>query len=284
MLIDGDRLEAFVAFADAGSFTHAARALHVTQPALFAQIKKLSEELELTLYLRRGRKLELTAQGEALARFGREQLSRTAGFLDEVRFGASRQPVVLAAGEGAYLYLLGDAIRSFVKTAVAPLSLLTRDRDGTLEALRSGTAHLGVAPLGSLPPDLEGAVLAEVGTMAVLPPKHRLAKKRRLTPRDLDGERLILPPRGRPHREAVEAALAEAGVAAQVPVEAHGWETMIHFVRLELGIAVVNRFVRVPAKLIARPLSGIPAKSYWLLHRRGLAHHGAAELMRALKS
>src|SRR5688572_10957785 len=201
--MDSDRLAAFVEFAEHLSFTRAAEKLHVTQPALFAQIKKLGEELGMPLYVRIGRRLELTAEGEAVARFGREQARATAAFLDELRYGSSRQPVVLAAGEGAFRYLLGDAIGAFVKSEIAPLALLTRDREGTIEALRSGVAHLGVTSLGSVPPDLDGDAIASARAIAVLPPKHALAKKRRLVPRDLAGERLILPPRGRPHREAI---------------------------------------------------------------------------------
>jgi LysR family transcriptional regulator, low CO2-responsive transcriptional regulator len=283
MIIDADRLRGFVAFADHLSFTAAARALHLTQPALFTQIKKLGEELGVALYLRHGRRLELTTEGAAIARFGREQAARTAAFLDELRFGKSRQPVVLAAGEGSFLYLLGEAISTFVKSKAAPLSLLTRDREGTIAALRGGVAHLGVASLSSVPPDLDGETIAVAGALAVLPPKHALAKKRSLRPKDLAGERLILPPRGRPHRETIEAALAEANVGVEVAVEAHGWETMLSFVRLGLGIAIVNDHVRVPKKLAARRLHGVPPRTYQLLYRGALEHQGAAELAATIR-
>src|SRR5690349_2206772 len=65
---------------------------------------------------------------------------------------APHAPVVLAAGEGALLYLLAGAIRAWqAQRGVAPLKILSRDRDATLEAVRSGQAHAGVAVLDAAP-------------------------------------------------------------------------------------------------------------------------------------
>ena len=101
-----------------------------------------------------GRKLELTREGVEVLRFGREIAERGTAFLTTLRGSDSKQTVVLAAGEGSYLYLLGPAIREFARKALSPLRLITRDRDGTLAALRSGEAHVGVAPFETPPPDL----------------------------------------------------------------------------------------------------------------------------------
>ena len=58
-------LEAFIAFAERLNFTHAARALHLSQPALFVQISKLGEAVGVPLYFRQGRQLQLTMLGGA---------------------------------------------------------------------------------------------------------------------------------------------------------------------------------------------------------------------------
>src|SRR5271165_1268344 len=97
-------LEAFAAFADHESFTRAARALHLSQPALHVQVKKLSEALGVTLYRREGQRLVLTADGRKVAAFGREMRERTRELADELASGVRGEPVVLSAGEGAYLY------------------------------------------------------------------------------------------------------------------------------------------------------------------------------------
>src|SRR5262249_11723583 len=162
-------LEAFAAFAEHQSFTRAAKALHLSPPALHVQGKKLSEALGVTLYRREGQRLVLTADGRRVAAFGREVRDRTRELADELASGRRTAPVVLCAGEGAYLYLLGEGIRRFVAGGGAPLKLLTRDREGTLQAVRGGAAHLGVAPLDVLPDDLEAPPLTEAGQARRLP-------------------------------------------------------------------------------------------------------------------
>jgi len=64
-------LSYFVAVAEAGSFTAAARELHISQPSLSVAIKKLEEELDTQLLVRGRRGVSLTVTGEALLRNAR---------------------------------------------------------------------------------------------------------------------------------------------------------------------------------------------------------------------
>jgi len=86
-----------------------------------------------------------------VARFGRDLQAKTAGFVERLRTGADGQPIVLAAGEAAFLYLLGGGIQRFRLRSKSPLRLLTLDRDAAVAAVRTGKAHLGVAPLSPSP-------------------------------------------------------------------------------------------------------------------------------------
>ena len=286
-----DWLEAFTVFADHLSFTAAARALHLSQPALHVQIGKLGADLGVPLYVRRGQRLELTADGRRVLVFAREMGERERAFRDVLRGGESLQPVTLAAGEGSFLYLLGPAIRAFTRAARAPLRLLTRDREATLAAVRSGEAHVGVAPIAIMgegegersSPDLIVDHLTEVAQVLVVPAAHPLARRRSIKLGDLEGARLIVPPPGRPHRAAITAALLAAGVSWEPAVEASGWEPMLHFVALGVGIAVVNACCRLPRGLVARPVPALPRRTYSLIQRRDAAPSPAtAELRRVV--
>ncbi|WP_437726768.1 LysR family transcriptional regulator [Sorangium sp. So ce861] len=279
-MLNLDWLGAFVVFSEHLNFTRAARALHVSQPALHAQIGKLGEALGVTLYQRRGQRLELTADGKRVAAFGREVGERTRSFLDVLRHGESREPVVLCAGEGSYLYLLGEGIRAFTARAVAPLRLLTRDREATLDSVVAGEAHLGVAPLEGAPDGLAADRLTEVEQVLAVPEAHPLARKRRVHLRDLEGARLVVPGPGRPHRAALAQALLSAGVPWEPAVEANGWELMLHFVRLGVGIAVVNACCRLPRGLVARPLPELPRRVFYVVRRRGVDLQGAPAALR----
>ena len=276
-MLDPDSLAAFVAFAERMNFTHAAKRLHVSQPALHARIRRLGEQLDVPLYRKEGRRLVLTRQGEALLRFAREHDRISREFVAELHERKTPAAVVLAAGEGSFLYLLGEPIRRFVRKADQPLQLLTRDREGTLAALRSGEAQLGVAALDALPDDLDSRVLCSVPQLLVMPSAHPLAKKRKITAEDLSDARLIVAPSGRPHRAMVETLLSSAGVRWSVAVETHGWPAMLEFAKLGVGLAIVNGSVALPRGLVGRPIPALPTTHYVLVHPRRLGE-GAAEL------
>src|SRR5688572_1605203 len=106
-MIDLDALRSFAVFAERLNFTRAAEDLHISQPSLHVKIRKLADSLRVPLYRRQGRRLELTEQGKRVAAFGTDMKGRSDAFLRELAAGAVDAPVVLAAGEGAYLYLLG---------------------------------------------------------------------------------------------------------------------------------------------------------------------------------
>lgn len=278
-----DWLDAFLTFSESMNFTRAAEAMHISQPALHVKINKLADWLGQPLYGKLGRNLVMTPAGERVAAYAREQRERSRAFLEELRTGASQWPVALCAGSGAYLYLLGPAISRFSRTADHPLRLLTADREGTIAFLSSGEAHLGVAALDTVPEGLDAEVLADVDQVLVLPRGHRLAKRRKLRLADLEGEGLIVAPRDRPHRTMLGHMLMNAGVSWHVAVEAGGWELMLHFAALGVGLAIVNGCCRLPAGLIARPLEELPRVRYQLLFRPGAAQNpGAAELKRLL--
>lgn len=269
-----DALNSFVVFAERLNFTHAAEILHISQPALFVKIQDLSATLGVPLYRKVGRKLELTEQGKKVARFGREIVTKTNSFVDELRTGSSHEPLILAAGEGAYLYLLGPAIREFQMQQKLPLKLLTLNREGIIDAIRSGTAHLGVASLDATPEGMESRLLCKVGQSLVVPRSHALSRKAQVRLTDLQSESLVVPPQDRPHRQMLAAHLQSAGVEWQVAVEATGWQLMLHFVQLGMGLAVVNSCCTLPAGLVAKPLTGLPQIHYHVFHLAGAAKKG----------
>jgi len=274
-MIDGDLLEALIAFADEGGFTRGAVKLRVSQPALHAQIKRLEVALGKPLYQRVGRNAVLTRDGREVLAFARESRDREAALRASIG-DAAPGPVVLAAGEGAFLYLLGPAIRAFRQ----PLRLLTRGGPSAIDALRSGQAHLAVTAIDEVPRDLDDTLVAKVGSMALVPKRHALAARRAIEMIDLADEPLIVPPPGSPHRETLAAKLRAADRELNVAVEAQGWEPMLHFARLGLGLAVVNDFCRVPPGLVAVRVRDLPVRRYHVLWRKG-AHVGAS--MRALR-
>jgi DNA-binding transcriptional LysR family regulator len=273
-----DALIAFAEFAEDGNFSRAAVRLHISQPALHTKVAKLARTLEAPLYVRRGRTIEITAAGRKVQRFARELAAATVAFQNELLETETHQPIVLAAGEGSYLYLLGEGIKAFRGGSKRPVTLMTSDGAAALDAVVSGRAQLGVASFETPPRDVTAQPLTRVGQMLAMPSRHVLASKRRIRLNDLDGSELIVPPAGRPHRTMLSHMLQSAQVDWSVAVEASGWELMLHFVRLGLGTAIVNACCRLPSGVVGRPVPELPALQYYVFHRNRAPSTGAMEL------
>jgi len=137
----------------------------------------------------------------------------------------------------------------------------------TLAALASGEVHLGVAGLHGPPAGIDAEPLLDAPLVLAMPARHPLSRRRKLSLRELEGARLGVPPDGQPLRAIVSAALLSAGVRWDVAVEAVGWPLTLHFVRLGVGLAIVNTTCQLGPGLVARPLPELPSTRYWLLGR-----------------
>ena len=104
------QLRSFVAVADAGHLTHAAEKLHVSQPAVSAQIKALEDELELALFERTSSGMVLTSAGERLLAYAEKVLAAAQAMRNEakvlkgevagkVRVGTMSDPGFIRVGE-----------------------------------------------------------------------------------------------------------------------------------------------------------------------------------------
>ena len=283
MILDrlvAEDLEAFAIFAKHRNFTHAADELHVSQPALHARIRKLEQTLDRQLYERQGRSLLLTETGEHLAAFANDTRSRAAAFLEGLDALPPR-PLVLAAGSGAYLYVIGDVLRRYLDRKLG-LRLMTTDSDATVAAIRDGTADVGVTALTIPPDDLECELLTQYSQVLAVRPDHRLADRRTVRLKDLQGEALVVPPQTRPHRRQLERSLLDAGVDWSVAVEAEGWVLLVHFVRMGIAPAVVNGFVRTPATVRTIPIKDLPPIRYYLVTRRNRPADNRLDTLRTL--
>ena len=121
--LDLDQLQSFCAIADCGSFTEAARRVHKTQSAVSMQIKRLEERLGEELFLRDGRAVVLTEEGDALYAKARRMLKLNAEIVDmfsnedlagSIRFGVPDDyavrllPVILSSFQRTHPKIMVD--------------------------------------------------------------------------------------------------------------------------------------------------------------------------------
>jgi LysR family transcriptional regulator, low CO2-responsive transcriptional regulator len=264
-LLEPDALRSFAVFAEHRNFTTAAAALHISQPSLHVKITKLAAALDMELYERHGRSLVLTAAGENLAAFALDTRQRVEDFL--AALGNDTAPALtIAAGRGTFRWVIPDAVRA-VAAAGRKIQVITAGRDAAIAALAAGRADIAVVGYDPPPRRFQIREIAAYPQVLVITATHPLALRRHVTVADLAGLDLIVPPPGRPHRRALDRALADSGVTWQPAAEADGWDLQVHFADLGIGAAIVNGCVRPAAGLAAVPVTGLPAVRYWAAWR-----------------
>jgi DNA-binding transcriptional LysR family regulator len=112
MNIDWNRARAFLATAEAGSLSAAARRLGLTQPTLSRQVAALEAELGVTLFERIGKKLVLTEAGESLLEHARAmgEAAIAMGFAASGRAEAIEGRVTVSATDGYAAYVLPEIV------------------------------------------------------------------------------------------------------------------------------------------------------------------------------
>lgn len=271
------RLVTFSTFAEDPNLSRAAKRLHLSQPAVHAQLRLLSEELGVRLYRRAGRGLVLTPEGIEVAAFARDQAARLEELRHRLHGEVDTAPVVIAAGAGAIVHLLAPGFRRTKKR----IEVVTADASQALDLVRSGRAHIGVGVFSSPPADLDVTKLAVAEQVLVVRRDDALAKKRRVSLEDLAGRDVIAPPEGGPQRASLDAGLTSSKVEPHIAAIARGWDVVLRLVEVGVGIGIVNSTCVLPRSLVAKPLRELPRVTYFAF-TRARARAAVLEVLRAL--
>jgi DNA-binding transcriptional LysR family regulator len=253
-------VRAFVAVAQLKSFTRAATALNLSQPALTVQIRKLEEAL-------RSRLLDRTSRSVEITRIGREVLpllQRTLQDLDAVIADAHAK----SAGRGGTVRVA--SLPSFAASVLPEVILACRKRNPGLgfvirdavasqvmRLVRSEEAELGITGGQVTDRDLEVLHEFEDRLCLVCPAAHPIARKRRIGLADLAQLPLVLTDPGTSVRAMVEGAFLGIGCRPVVACEATYMMTAVAMVRAGLGVTILPasaREIRAERGLRTRPI------------------------------
>ena len=255
------QLQAFKTVAEFGSFTRAADRLKVAQPALSLSIRELERELNLRLFDRTTRRVELTGAGREFLQSADklladlEQAVRNAQDLSERKRGR----IVIAAPPLLAAMIAPAAIAEY--NAAFPgidIGLLEASYDVMLDKLRSGEADCAIGTFDEREDGIRREILAQDVLTLFCPPSHPLARLKRVRWQDLRDHRLVMLTRDSNIRALVDRALSEAGGAASRPLyEVSQMTTAIMMVEAGLGPAVLPSYIWSFAKerqIASRPL------------------------------
>ncbi|UOX88198.1 LysR family transcriptional regulator [Amycolatopsis sp. FBCC-B4732] len=236
------QLAYFVAVAEEGNFTRAAERLHVAQPGVSAQVRRLERELGQELLDRSGRTVRLTDVGAAALPHARAALAAVQGVreaVDELA-GLVRGQVAIGAVTSAGPVRLPDLLAGFHERYPAvEITLSEANSDTMLAALREGRLDLAVVGLSTdPPPGIATQVLLDEPFLAVTAPDGPLDRAE-VDIRDLDGLPLMALPKGTGLRTALDAAFAREGLTPRIAFEAADPNVLVQLAVRGLGVAIV---------------------------------------------
>ena len=224
------------------SFSRAATASGVSQSAASQAIQQLEAELDATLLDRSCRPLAPTAEGRGFYDACRGLL---AGF-EKARadLAASRQRVEgtvrVAAIYSVGLHDMSRHMQPFIAAYPnARLLLECLHPHKVVEAVLNDEADLGILSYPASSRALQVLPLREEPMMVVTHPSHPLARRRRVSPADLDGARFVAFDHDLPIRRAIDRALKQHGVKVDVAMEFDNVETIKQAIGIAAGISIL---------------------------------------------
>lgn len=239
-------LECFAEVVRLNSFSKAAQALHISQPAVSKMIRAMEDELELPLLYRHSRSVELTDVGRAV--FARAQqmaslfrsLHAELEDVRQLRAGRLRIGLPPIASSSVFPRVLGEFSRRYPEIAIE----LCEAGSKTIEKrVTEGTLDLGV--VCSLPPRGELAVLPFIRDplQVIIAPDHPLARKGRLRFSDLAQERFVMYREDFSLHDAIRERCRAAGFEPHSVYETSQREFMTQMVAAGLGIALLPQAI-----------------------------------------
>jgi DNA-binding transcriptional LysR family regulator len=280
------QLEYFVAVVEEASFTRAAARVHVAQPGVSAQVRRLEAELGQQLLDRSGRSVRLTEVGTAVLPFARAALravSDARQAVDQLA-GLVRGQVAVGMVSGCSVQVLPELLAEFRSRYPGVSVTLSEDAsDRLVEFLRDGRLDLAlIGSAGGAVRGIETATVADEALVAAAGEDDPLAAASEDDPLaarsvvsldDLRDQPLVSLPRGTGVRAAFDAACATAGFEPRIVLEASALPMVARLAAMGLGVAILP--ASTPASLDL-PLRVLPIQRPDIRSRLELAWNPAA--------
>jgi DNA-binding transcriptional LysR family regulator len=237
------QLEYFVAVAEEANFTRAAARIHVAQPAVSAQIRRLERELGQPLLDRSRRTVRLTRAGEAALPFAKAALAAAANMrvaVDELT-QMVRGTVTIGTVTAHSVDIPSLLAEFHAEHPQVEIILSTDGSDALIDKVRTGLLDTAIV---SVPPDerpegLDIEVVTDEAIVAAVSGADQLAARKTIRLTELADRPLIALPTGAGIRHQFDAACARAGVAPRIAFEASTPVALADLAERGLGVAIV---------------------------------------------
>ncbi|MBI3106334.1 MAG: LysR family transcriptional regulator [Candidatus Rokubacteria bacterium] len=272
-----DTLKLYCEVARLRSFSRGATASGVSQSAASQAIQQLEAELGAVLLDRSRRPLQPTEEGRGFFEACRTLLQ---GFEQaRAELAASRQRVEgtvrVAAIYSVGLHDMSRHMHPFMSAhPQARVLLECLHPHKVVEAVLNDEADVGILSYPTATRALEVLPLRSEPMVVVTHPSHRLARKRRVTPADLNGEAFVAFDHDLAIRKTIDRALKQHSVRVNVVMEFDNVETIKQAIGIAAGISILPR-PTVLKEVEIRTLAAVPlaipglVRPIAIIHRRG---------------
>jgi DNA-binding transcriptional LysR family regulator len=280
-------LKTFQAVAEAGSFTHAAARIHLTQAAVSVHIRQLEEEIATPLFLRVNKKLYLTEAGRALLVHAEtilrahDEAKAELASLGESSRGRLRIGVTSTTFTLHPLpEILSEIKRRF---ALLDLAVVGGTSERIVEQILAGHLDVGIVSLPVEASDLTTETLRSDRLVAVMNPTHRLAAEKSVTMAQLTAEPLILSEHGGNTRRLLDLFFEKHHLEPTIIMELQRTEAIIKMVELGFGVTILPHGAARTG--VARDsLRAVPVKELSVRWQFGVAYLKSDYIAPALES
>ena len=239
------QIEAFRALILTGGVGAAANLLNISQPAVSRMIRDFQQDLGLSLFERRGTRLVPTSDALSLyaeverAFVGLDRIAKTATELRTRRAGFLRIAALPALANGFLPRFAGQFAAERPKLDLGVSGLVSH---AVVAAVAQGQSDLGFAESSIEHAAVQAERMPAAPYVAVLPRGHRLARKKRLSPRDFAGESFVSLGHSSLSRFRIDRVFAEHGVERVLRIETPLSEIACSLVASGAGVSLCEPF------------------------------------------
>ena len=270
----------FLAVAEHQSFTRAAEALHVSQPALSQQIRLMEESLGVQLFDRSGRMTRLTDSGEVYLQYVRRasrEFREAKRAIHDVS-DLSRGTLRVAVTPTFTTYLVGPLVEAF-HSRYPNISLNVREisQEQMEDLLLSDEIDVGIAFSATLTPDLDLDPLLVESLALVVSTGHALASETSIGLETLSAESLVLLSAEFATRDQIDRFCRQHSIQPHVRIEANSISAVIEIVRrTRLSTLLPATIAFAHQDLVAIALDPVRLQRTAVLMQRKDAYRSAA--------
>jgi DNA-binding transcriptional LysR family regulator len=240
------RLQVFHTVAKLLSFTKAAEALHMTQPAVTFQVRQLEEQFNTRLFDRTHNRISLTRAGEVVQERAVKIFDLYAEMENAVRelTGEVSGSLIIGASTTIAEYMLPALLGDFKRHhPEIKLYLQVANTEGIVTMVENNDLDLGVVEAPVANKNLQVEVCRSDGLVAIVPPDHTLATRDKVTIQELMGYPYICREEGSGTRDVILDYLANNGMASEdldIIMELGNPEAIKGAVEAGMGISIIS--------------------------------------------